>query len=87
MKATIRAWVVGLPDWEGQLAGSESIVSGNSFPLSARSPLYSLGVLSVKWRYSQWTPWRISGTSQVTHFAEDLARIKNSNLEVGTKPC
>lgn len=87
IKATTRVWVASLTGWEGHLDGSENTVSGNSFPLLAGSPLYSLGVLSVKWRYSRWIPWRISGTSWVTHFAEDLAHIKNLSLEVGAKPC
>lgn len=87
IKATTRVRVASLTGWEGHLDGSENTVSGNSFPLLAGSPLYSLGVLSVKWRYSRWIPWRISGTSWVTHFAEDLAHIKNLSLEVGAKPC
>lgn len=47
MKATIRAWVVGLTDWEGWLAGSESIVSEIAFTISQVTTLF-LGVSSVK---------------------------------------
>lgn len=42
IKATIRVWVASLIGWEGHLYGSENTVSGNSFPLLAGSPLYSL---------------------------------------------
>ena len=87
IKATDRVWVASLVGWEGQLDGSKSTVSGNRFQLLTGSPLYPLGVSSIKWRYSQWLPCRISGTSRVTRFAQDLAHIKNSSLEAGTETC